>query len=300
MGSSDPGRDRNSRFHQQCGTFGGHRFPPGAGAAGRGGGAAALAMGGGAAALAIGGGAAGRAIGGGAAGRAMGGGEAGRAIGAAALGGGGAMCGGGAAARDGGSDARSCRIWGRTCDGWAEGLADAAGPELLPPGDPEPPGDKAGGACLSRSPWPMDPVCAGVPCAPGGLGSPASCLPRLSGLTAAGAAAEGASLAFGFVAGVVPETAGGGADGAPLAPGTGSVLARGNPCPCGNALGATLAGVAAGVPCRAAGLIAALCGTGSLPCWISEARCATAGGSAGAADAPPRPAAPGPPDGAAG
>ena len=118
---------------------------------------------------------------------------------------------------------------------------------------------------------------------------------------AAGAAADGATLEFGFTAGLVPETAGGGAGGAPLAPGTGSELACGNPCPCGNAaFGARLAGVAPGVPGRAAGLIAALCGTGSLPCWISEARCATAGGSAGVA-APARPAAaPGPPAGAAG
>jgi hypothetical protein len=35
------------------------------------------------------------------------------------------------------------------------------------------------------------------------------------------------------------------------------------------------------VPNLAAGLIEALGGTASLPCWISEALCATAGGSAG-------------------
>jgi len=34
---------------------------------------------------------------------------------------------------------------------------------------------------------------------------------------------------------------------------------------------------------RAAGLIAALGGTGALPCWISVARCASAGGSVGVA-----------------
>jgi hypothetical protein len=42
-------------------------------------------------------------------------------------------------------------------------------------------------------------------------------------------------------------------------------------------------------------LIAALGGTGSFPCWISEALCATAGGSAGPAPAgvtPPCPGAP--------
>jgi hypothetical protein len=42
-----------------------------------------------------------------------------------------------------------------------------------------------------------------------------------------------------------------------------------------------LAGVTPGVPGLAVGLIDALGGTGSLPCWISEARCATAGGSDG-------------------
>jgi hypothetical protein len=40
---------------------------------------------------------------------------------------------------------------------------------------------------------------------------------------------------------------------------------------------------------RAAGLIAALGGTGALPCWISVALCATAGGSVGVA--PPCPGA---------
>jgi len=35
------------------------------------------------------------------------------------------------------------------------------------------------------------------------------------------------------------------------------------------------------VPGLAAGLIEALGGTGNLPCWISEAFCATEGGSAG-------------------
>ena len=50
-----------------------------------------------------------------------------------------------------------------------------------------------------------------------------------------------------------------------------------------------------GRPVLAAGLIEALGGTGSFPCWISEARCATAGGSAGpvaAGIAPPCPGAP--------
>jgi hypothetical protein len=52
---------------------------------------------------------------------------------------------------------------------------------------------------------------------------------------------------------------------------------------------------APGAPGRAPGLIEALGGTGNFPCWISEARCATAGGSPGAAPvgtAPPCPGAP--------
>jgi hypothetical protein len=61
------------------------------------------------------------------------------------------------------------------------------------------------------------------------------------------------------------------------------VLAFGTPDAGGNALGATLAGTAPGAPGLAVGLIDALGGTGSLPCWIIEARCATAGGRAGPA-----------------
>jgi hypothetical protein len=82
------------------------------------------------------------------------------------------------------------------------------------------------------------------------------------------------------VAGAVPKWAPGGG-GAPWAPGTGRELALGNPCPCGSAFGATLAGVARGVPGLAVGLIDALGGIGNLPCWIRDARCATAGGSEG-------------------
>jgi hypothetical protein len=40
---------------------------------------------------------------------------------------------------------------------------------------------------------------------------------------------------------------------------------------------------APGKPALAAGLIVALGGTGALPCWISVALCATAGGSVGVA-----------------
>jgi hypothetical protein len=83
----------------------------------------------------------------------------------------------------------------------------------------------------------------------------------------------------------------GGAGGVPLAPGTGKALVLGKVWLGGSAPGA-LAGSGAfglppcpapGKPPRAAGLIAALGGTGALPCWISVARCATAGGSVGVA-----------------
>lgn len=108
----------------------------------------------------------------------------------------------------------------------------------------------------------------------------------------AGGEAPGAVLAFGFTAAL------GGAGGAPLAPGTGSALVLGKGWFDGSAAGA-LAGCtelgppgrppgAPGKPVLTAGLIAALGGTGALPCWISVARCATAGGSVGVA--PPCPA----------
>lgn len=102
----------------------------------------------------------------------------------------------------------------------------------------------------------------------------------------------GASLAFG-VLGAAAAPAGG----VPLVPGTGNTLAFGNPCwTCGKALGARFAGCVkpgadfcpAAVP-GAAGLIEALGGIGSLPCWISDAFCATAGGSVAVAAAPPFP-----------
>ncbi len=97
-------------------------------------------------------------------------------------------------------------------------------------------------------------------------------------------------------------------------PGTGKALGFGNAWPCGNALGATFAGNGVfgaafcpagmpGAPGLAAGLIEALGGTGSFPCWISVARCATAGGSAGPLPAwvtPPCPGAPFMPSGTGG
>jgi hypothetical protein len=85
----------------------------------------------------------------------------------------------------------------------------------------------------------------------------------------------------------------GGAAGAPLAPGTGSALVLGKVWFCGSPAGALAGSGPFGLPAcpagapdklaRAAGLIAALGGTGALPCWISVARCATAGGSVGVA-----------------
>jgi hypothetical protein len=89
--------------------------------------------------------------------------------------------------------------------------------------------------------------------------------------------------------------------GAPWVPGTGSALAFGKFC--GFAVVDSVLGVVPGevvvTPPNAAGLIVglieALGGTGSFPCWISEARCATEGGKeAAAADGsvPPVPANP--------
>ena len=81
----------------------------------------------------------------------------------------------------------------------------------------------------------------------------------------------------------------------PLAPGTGSALVLGKGWFDGSAPGALAGSVAFGLPAcpapgkpaLAAGLIAALGGIGALPCWISVALCATAGGSVGVA--PPCP-----------
>ena len=82
----------------------------------------------------------------------------------------------------------------------------------------------------------------------------------------------------------------------PLAPGTGSALVLGKDWFGASTFGAFAGCVAfgdtagaPGKPLFTAGLIAALGGTGNLPCWISEAFCATAGGSTGVA--PPCPGA---------
>jgi hypothetical protein len=115
-------------------------------------------------------------------------------------------------------------------------------------------------------------------------------LPGAFGAEAAGGAAPTAGFKFGLVTfGVVPGVKGG----APLAPGTGRAFAF------GSASGVTFAGkglpgVAPGVPGLIAGLIEALGGTGSFPCWIREARCATEGGRDGvaAAGVPPAPGKP--------
>ena len=119
--------------------------------------------------------------------------------------------------------------------------------------------------------------------------------PGAAGAADPGRVAPGASLAFGLT--VPGETAAlGGAGGVPLAPGTGSALVLGKGWVEGNAPG-TLAGCVAfglpvcpagapGKPVLTAGLIVALGGTGALPCWISVALCATAGGSVGVAPPP--------------
>jgi hypothetical protein len=112
--------------------------------------------------------------------------------------------------------------------------------------------------------------------------------PGAAGAAGPGGAAPG--LAFGLTA-PGDSAALGGAGGAPLAPGTGRALVRGKGWVEGSAPGALAGSVAfgrptcpaPGKPALAAGLIAALGGTGALPCWISVARCATAGGSVGVA-----------------
>jgi hypothetical protein len=103
-------------------------------------------------------------------------------------------------------------------------------------------------------------------------------------------------LAFGLTA--PGDTAAlGRAGGVPLAPGTGRALVLGKGCVEGSAAAGALAGCGAfglpvcpagapGKPVLTAGLIVALGGTGALPCWISVALCATAGGSVGVAPPP--------------
>jgi hypothetical protein len=116
------------------------------------------------------------------------------------------------------------------------------------------------------------------------------------GAKAVGGVVPGASFAFGFgVPGAGP-VAPGGTGGAPLVPGTGRALVFGSVL--GDMLvGNGLFGPAGtpGVPGFTAGLIEALGGTGSFPCWISVALCATEGGRAAVAAVgvgPPGPGAP--------
>lgn len=87
-----------------------------------------------------------------------------------------------------------------------------------------------------------------------------------AGADVGGGASGGVSLAPGLT---LPGMASGildGTGGAPLAPGTGRVLAFGSVNGCGSAVGATLAGTAPGVPGLALRLIDALGGSGALPC----------------------------------
>ena len=123
--------------------------------------------------------------------------------------------------------------------------------------------------------------------------------PGAAGAADPGGVAPGASLALGLTAPGGDTAALGGAGGAPLVPGTGSALGLGKDWFGASTPGAFAGCVPFGVPvCPAgapgkpvltAGLIAALGGTGALPCWISVALCATAGGSVGVA--PPCPGA---------
>ena len=69
--------------------------------------------------------------------------------------------------------------------------------------------------------------------------------------------------------------------GSVVPPAPGKAFCLGMVDPCSAVLGARLAGVAPAPPGFAVALIEALGGVGSLPCWISDARCATAGGSDG-------------------
>lgn len=128
----------------------------------------------------------------------------------------------------------------------------------------------------------------GGPAGPAGAAAPSP--GRVPGPPGGGP--PGAILALGFT--TPGETAAlGGAGGAPRAPGIGSALGLGDVWPGGGSPAGALAGSGAlgrpagpgppGKPVRTAGLIAALGGTGALPCWISVARCATAGGSDGVA-----------------
>lgn len=136
-------------------------------------------------------------------------------------------------------------------------------------------GGPGGGAATLG--WPTGPAGAAAP-SPGRVPGPP------------GGGPPGAVLALGFTAFGATAALGGG--GAPLAPGTGSAFGRDRVWFGGSAPGA-LAGRAGfglpacpgapGKPVLAAGLIAALGGAGALPCWISVARCATAGGSVGVA-----------------
>jgi len=159
--------------------------------------------------------------------------------------------------------------------------------------------------------WPTGAVGAVAPMA----GLEPGAAPGAVGAAAPGGAAPG--RAFGLTA-PGDSAALGGAGGAPLAPGTGRALVLGKGWVDEGSAPGALTGCGAfglpacpapGKPAFAAGLIVALGGTGILPCWISVALCATAGGSVGVA--PPCPGAtgepgrppalvPSPPTGAAG
>ena len=303
---------------QHLGTFGGQRLAAaGGGAAGLGGGGAAMRGGGGAgAAIRAGGGGAltrgGR--GGGAVKRGGGGdGEAirgcGGGVGRDTLGGGG----GGGAVMRGGGDGEAIRGCGGgvgrdTLGGGGGGVRAACGTLgggfgiEVTAGLGGTPAAPEGGVVAT-----VDPTLGGGPAGgPGGFGAPAAAGAFAPGNRATPAPAgafgatvdEGAvpwcgpggvtSLALGLAVPGAPVAALGGGGGAPFVPGTGSAFAFGKDWPPWGENAGALAGCTAGAavpvgPGLRAGLIAALGGTGALPCWIRLARCATDGGSAGLA-----------------
>jgi collagen type IV alpha len=176
------------------------------------------------------------------------------------------------------------------------GGAAALGGGAMAPGFLPASGPAVGAACTAGA----VPETPGLNCPAGAVGAVAP-MAGLEPGAAPGAvgAADPGGAAPGFALGLTApgDTAAlGGAGGVPLAPGTGSALVLGKGWVEGSVPGALAGCVAFGLPaCPAgapgklaltAGLIVALGGTGALPCWISVALCATAGGSVGVAPPP--------------
>jgi hypothetical protein len=165
--------------------------------------------------------------------------------------------------------------------------------------------EPSGAAGFASGPW-AEPPAFGWPTRGAGALAPAFGRPAVPGRFGAAPAdggVPGSSFALGLGAlgaGTIPPW---GMGGAPFVPGTGSALAFGSAWPGGGALGDTFVGTGMGGPAfepdGAPGVpglvIKALGGIGSFPCWISEAFCWAASGSAGPTGTgvtPPCPAAP--------